>query len=80
MLLWQYKRLQSFAQPEVVCCFVEVGMDFVTLRDFAEQKGVTYEAIRRQVAKYETELRGHIVVRERTKFLDEYQVLNKLLK
>ena len=47
-------------------------MDFVTLRDFAEQKGVTYEAIRRQVAKYETELRGHIVVRERTKFLDEY--------
>ena len=47
-------------------------MDFVTLRDFADQKGVTYEAIRRQVAKYETELRGHIVVRERTKFLDEY--------
>lgn len=47
-------------------------MDFITLRDFAENKGVTYEAIRRQVAKYENELRGHIVVRDRTKFLDEY--------
>ena len=47
-------------------------MDFITLRDFARQKGVTYEAIRRQASKYENELRGHIVIRDRTKYLDEY--------
>lgn len=47
-------------------------MDFITMREYAQQKGVTYEAIRRQVAKYGDELRGHIVTRDRTKYLDEY--------
>ena len=47
-------------------------MDFITLREYAAEKGVTYEAIRRQVAKYENELRGHVVTRDRTKYLDEY--------
>lgn len=47
-------------------------MDFITLKEYAQNKGVTYEAIRRQVAKYESELRGHIVIRDRTKYLDEY--------
>lgn len=59
-------------KPKLCVILRRLKMDFITLRDFAENKGVTYEAIRRQVAKYETELRGHVVVRDRTKFLDEY--------
>ncbi len=47
-------------------------MDIITMREFAAQKGVTYEAIRRQVARHEEELRGHIVTKDRTKYLDEY--------
>ena len=47
-------------------------MEFITLKEFADSKGVTYEAIRKQVTKYEEELRGHIVKRGRLQYLDEY--------
>ena len=36
----------------------------VTLKELARIKGVTYESVRRMVAKYAADLAGHIVTRE----------------
>ena len=36
-------------------------MELVTLKQFAEEKGITYEAVRKQTIKYADELEGHIV-------------------
>lgn len=49
-------------------------MELVTVRQFAKQKGISYEAARKQVTKYTSELGGHIVVKDRTRFLDEEAV------
>ena len=46
-------------------------MELVTLREYAKQQGVTYEAIRRQTHKYAEELAGHIIIKDRIKYLDE---------
>lgn len=45
-------------------------MELITLKQFAEQKGISYEAVRRQVTRYATELRGHIITKDGTRFLD----------
>ena len=46
-----------------------------TIRDFAEKNNVSYEAIRKQVRRYEKkELKGHIVRKGRTHFLDDFAV------
>ena len=47
-------------------------MEYINLHDYAKEKGVSYEAIRKQVNRYKKELRDHIVVKNRTQFLDEY--------
>lgn len=47
-------------------------MELVTLRQFAKEKRITYEAVRKQVIKYAEELEGHIVTMDNTKYLDEY--------
>ena len=47
-------------------------MDVISIKEFAQNRGVTYEAVRKQVAKYEEELRDHIVKRGRVQYLDEY--------
>lgn len=46
----------------------------VSLGDYARQKETTYEAVRKQVKRYEQELEGHIFKEGRTRFLDEYAV------
>lgn len=46
-------------------------MELVTLKQFAEEKGITYEAVRRQILKYADELEGHIVTVDGTRYLDE---------
>lgn len=46
----------------------------ITMRDYAKQKGITYEAVRRQVNRYNTELTGHISIRNRTQYLDDWAV------
>lgn len=47
-------------------------MELVTLRQFAKEKRITYEAVRKQVIKYAEDLEGHIVTMDNTKYLDEY--------
>ena len=45
-----------------------------TIREYAEARGVSCEIVRRQVAKYRSELREHISKKGRTQFLDDYAV------
>ena len=44
----------------------------ITIKDYAKKTGVTYEAVRQQIANYKEELKDHIKVINRVKNLDEY--------
>lgn len=46
----------------------------ISLRDYAAESGVSYEAVRRQIKRYEKELEGHIHKEGRTQFLDDEAV------
>lgn len=50
-----------------------------TIREYAKNNGVSYEAIRKQIKTYELELREHIMKNGRTQYLDDFAVdfLNK---
>lgn len=43
----------------------------ITIKDYAKQKGVSYEAIRKQIKRYEEELEGHLVKQNRFLMLDD---------
>jgi predicted nuclease with TOPRIM domain len=43
----------------------------MTLKDYAAEKNISYEAVRKQVTRYKDELAGHITVQGRTQYLDE---------
>lgn len=49
-------------------------MELMTIKQFAESQGITYEAVRRQVARYSEELSDHIIRKHRTQYLDEKAV------
>ena len=53
-------------------------MDIVSIKQLAEQQNVSYEAIRKQIVRYSEELKGHIIRKNRTQYLDEWAV--KFLK
>ena len=53
-------------------------MELVTLKQFADDQGITYEAVRRQVIRHADKLQGHIVKKNRTQYLDDEAV--KILK
>lgn len=46
----------------------------ISLKDYAKNKGVSYEAVRKQVSRYKTELEGHIQKVNRTQYLDDEAV------
>ena len=46
----------------------------VSLKEYAKNKGVSYEAVRKQVNRYKDELKGHISKVNRTQYLDEEAV------
>lgn len=46
----------------------------VSLKEYAKNKGVSYEAVRKQVNRYKDELKGHITKVNRTQYLDEEAV------
>lgn len=46
----------------------------VTIKDYATSKGVSYEAVRKQVKTYAAELEDHITKKNRTQFLDEFAI------
>ena len=45
-----------------------------TIKDYALRNNVSYEAIRAQIKRYETDLEGHIHKEGRTRFLDDFAV------
>ena len=45
-----------------------------TIREYAETRGVTSEAVRRQIARYKRELLEHITTTGRKRYLDDYAV------
>ena len=49
-------------------------MALITLKEYAEQNHVTYEAVRKQVKRYEEALGDHIIKDGRQQFLDDYAV------
>ena len=46
----------------------------VSLKQYAKNKGVSYEGVRKQVNRYKDELKGHISKVNRTQYLDEEAV------
>lgn len=46
----------------------------ISLKDYAAQKNISYEAVRKSVARYKDELEGHITVIDRTQYLDDEAV------
>lgn len=50
-------------------------MQVISLKDYAEQKNVSYEAVRQQVVRYKDELAGHVIRDGRQQFLDEDAVV-----
>lgn len=49
-------------------------MNVISLKEYARIHSVSYEAVRRQVARYAKELEGHIIKDGRQQFLDEEAV------
>lgn len=56
------------------CIMIKRGGFMITIKDYAAEKNVTYEAVRKQIVRYKKELKNHIVKKNRTQFLDEYAV------
>lgn len=46
----------------------------ISIKDYANRKSVSYEAVRKQVVRYKDELDEHITVVNRTQYLDQYAV------
>ena len=46
----------------------------ISLKEYAKNKNISYEAVRQQVNRYKGELKGHISKVERTQYLDSFAV------
>lgn len=46
----------------------------ISIKDYAKEHNITYEAVRKQIKRYQKELDGHISKINRTKFLDDFAV------
>ena len=55
-------------EPALVTEYVS---DWISLKDYANELGISYEAVRQQVNKKQSELEGHIKNIGKTRFLDE---------
>lgn len=47
-------------------------MDIKSIKQIAEEQNVSYEAIRKQIARYSEELKGHIIRKNRTQYIDQW--------
>lgn len=46
----------------------------ISIKDYAKEHKISYEAVRKQIKRYQKELEGHISKINRTKFLDDFAV------
>lgn len=49
-------------------------MELITLKQYAEEHKISYEAVRKQVNRYSEELSDHIIKQDRTQYLDPWAV------
>lgn len=49
-------------------------MELMTLKQYAEEHKISYEAVRKQVIRYAEELSDHIIKQDRTQYLDPWAV------
>lgn len=49
-------------------------MELVTLKQYAKEHKISYEAVRKQVIRYSEELSDHIIKQDRTQYLDPWAV------
>ena len=49
-------------------------MDIISIKQFAEEQNVSYEAIRKQIVRYSDDLKEHIIRKNRTQYLDEWAI------
>lgn len=47
-------------------------MDIKSIKQIAEEQNVSYEAIRKQIARYSEELKDHIIRKNRTQYIDQW--------
>lgn len=47
------------------------GAGMISIKDYAKEKGVSYEAIRQSVDRYKNELEGHVIKQGKTRYLDD---------
>ncbi len=45
-----------------------------TIKQYSESQGVSYEAVRKQLQRYAEDLRGHIITKGRTRYLDDQAI------
>ena len=63
-----------------ICCIngrkvLEMADKVISIKDYALEKGISYEAVRKQVDRYKEELQGHIITEGiRGRFLDQEAV------
>lgn len=46
-------------------------MNAISMKEYAKQCGISYEAVRKKVAQYRDELKEHITVQNKTTYLDD---------
>ena len=44
----------------------------LSIKDYAKQKNISYEAVRQSVKRYEKELENHVFVQGKTRYLDDF--------
>ena len=46
----------------------------MTIKEYAKSHGISYEAVRKQLARYRKDLEGHITTEGQTKYIDDFAV------
>ena len=73
MILCQ-KNKDDGTKTDTMIIDVKKSNKKMTFQEFANLEGITYEAVRRRVLKFQDELTEHIIQQGNVKYLDEYAV------
>lgn len=68
------KNKDDGAKTDTMIIDVEKSNRKMTFQEFANLEGITYEAVRRRVLKFQDELTEHIIQQGNVKYLDEYAI------
>ena len=68
------KNKDDGAKTDTMIIDVKKSNRKMTFQEFANLEGITYEAVRRRVLKFQDELTEHIIQQGNVKYLDEYAI------